>query len=653
MATKQELLIEANKRGLLSGNKKALFDEAVRRGVIQLPDQGVGLMNEDVPTFGPTSEQRPTPKQPDPTIGEQITGAGETALTLATGATGGTVGMIAGTLKGLAQEIASGNFGSKEAADRIEQEAAKLSQQLTFEPRTEAGKQTLAATGEALAPLAALPAVAPELAVAGQAGRFAAQGVAPVATRAAGSVAPAVAKVTRAAGDLVPDAIRPEPKDVGAAETELATVRRETAQGLPVPIKLTRGAETREAEQLAFEKEQIKGPLGQPLRDRAEENNLQILQNFDELFERTGAEVVDPVTTGNRVVNALAEGYKAAKKETREAYKAARGSKEAENEVNLTAPVTIGRGDQEITGSVIDYINSKPVGVPSSAVTDSARQIITRLGLATEGDDGQLVPTRATVGQMEDLRRELSGIASKVEPVQVRDETIIKKLIDAHTDEVSGPLFKKARALRTKQARKFENRAVVARLLNNRRGMDDPQVAADQVFNKSILNASPDEIRFLKRVILTSGENGKQAWKELQGAMFNHIRDEATKGMGMDSQNNPLVSPAKLHQTVNALDKNGRLDLVLDKKNAETVRDLNDVARFISTVPPGTLINNSGTSGALLAAIGEAGATGFITGLPVPVLTTLRALSDRMKDAKMRAKIKRALNEKPANKGNK
>ncbi|PNH94094.1 hypothetical protein [Vibrio diazotrophicus] len=37
MATKTEMLIEANRRGLLTGDRKAQFDEAVRRGLINLP----------------------------------------------------------------------------------------------------------------------------------------------------------------------------------------------------------------------------------------------------------------------------------------------------------------------------------------------------------------------------------------------------------------------------------------------------------------------------------------------------------------------------------------------------------------------------------------------------------------------------------------
>jgi hypothetical protein len=77
---------------------------------------------------------------------------------------------------------------------------------------------------------------------------------------------------------------------VGAAATPEAMRRTTTAQGLRVPVTLTKGAAEREPGQLAFEKEQMKGEFGAPLRNRAEENNLQILQNFDAAIDATGAE---------------------------------------------------------------------------------------------------------------------------------------------------------------------------------------------------------------------------------------------------------------------------------------------------------------------------------------------------------------------------
>jgi hypothetical protein len=611
----------------------------------------------------PDSDVQETIQRPaETTIGQDIVGAGETALALGSGATGGAVGMIGGTLKGMAEQILSGNFGTQDAANAVEQAATQGAEALTYAPRTQAGQEQTRAVGEALAPLAGVAPMTGELSAIAQGTRAAMPAAIATAERAAAPIQGAAQRVQQVAQKLIPGQApeAPSGSTVGAAEVAKADIRREQSQGLPVPVNLTKGAETREPNQLAFEKEQMKSELGGPLRNRAEENNVEVMNNFEELYDRSGAQSADLPTTGNKVIDALSKGWQAAKNETNVAYSKFRKSDEYNAKVDPFKPVSIGSGDNKIDGSLIDFINSRPSGVQSSSVVDAARQSAIKLGIATKGPNGDLIPKQTminkagqsspqttTVGNMERLRSEISGSASPLERSQIRDETILKKLIDAHTEPVAGPLAKEARALRTKQARKFENRSVIARLITNRKGMDDPKVAADQVFNKSILNASPEEITFLKRVINSSGDDGKQAWKDLQGALLNHIRDEATKGVGLDSQNRPLVSAAKLNQAVSALDKNDRLDIVLGKENARIVRDLNDVTKYIMTVPPGTLINNSGTTGMLLAAMAEAGTTGALTGLPVPVLTGLKAISNAIKSSKMKAKINDALNTKP------
>lgn len=601
------------------------------------------------------------------TLGERLTGAGEAALTTGTGLTTGAAGMIGGTVKGLGQAILDGSFGTQDAANLVEEQAMKGAEAGTYAPRTQAGQEYAQSVGEvmaATAPLmgfggelsqigagmrAAAPAVRaasePLIAGAGRASEIAGSGamkaveaVREMPTRAAEAVGP------RAPAEMAQSGARPS---VGAAGVDAATLRAQKAANLPVPVALTKGAETRNPDLLAFEKEQIKSELGQPLRTRAEENSVQIMQNFDTLLDRTGAEMPDMAATGNKVVDALGKGYKAARNETSLAYNKARASKESKAVVDPSTKVSIGEGENALNTSLTDYLNSKVQGVPSAAVTDSARKILVKMGLAAEDEAGNLVGKPATVGQLEDFRRELSGTAKWDDKTGIRDETILKKITDAQTAPVSGPLYKEARKLRADQARKFESRAIVARLLNNRKGMDDPQVAVDQVFQKSVMNGSPEEITFLKRVLNTSGTDGQQAWKELQGATLKHIKDEATKGMGMDSNDNPLVSTAKLHGVINQLDKNNRLDIVLGKQNAQIVRDLNDVARYVTTVPPGTLVNTSGTSGAIMAAIGEAGATGALTGLPLPVISILKALGRQVKDNKMKIKINAALNAKP------
>jgi hypothetical protein len=588
----------------------------------------------------------PPPRQP--TIGQQLVGAGETALTFGTAATGGTLGTIGGVLKGLSEQILSGQFGTPEAMRAVEQAAAAGGQALTYQPRTETGQEMSQAAGQFLA--TALPPVLPVVAAPGQLVQATRQ-AAPIVQATARRGATAAQQAARATGQVVArpvqavttavqetlgiepaaPALTPGRVSVGAAATPEVLRRTATAEGLPVPVTLTKGAATRDAQQLAFEKEQIKSDLGGPLRQRAEENNLQLLQNFDTLVDMTDAQLMDLASTGGAVVKSLTEGLTAAKNKTRAAYKAAEKAGELENNVTLN--------------SVVEYINENIPEGDLAPVLKAARSKAIAVGAAVQDESGNLIPQPVTLKQAESLRQTFQRAG--FEGADQFHGGSLRRVFDTETEGMGGDLYKKARATRIEQARKYENRAIVARLIKNRKGMEDPQVASDQVFRRSILNSSPDEITFLKRVLLTSGQDGQQAWKELQGATVRHLRDEATKGMGMDSQDRPLISPAKLHQTVKALDANGRLDVMLGKQNAQIVRDLDDVVRYVTTVPPGTLVNTSGTAGTLMAAIAEAGATGALTGLPLPVATGLRQIVKMRKEGRTKAQINEALNALP------
>lgn len=111
----------------------------------------------DVPIIGADGRAvvQQAPEQPVRTVGDMLIGAGEAALTLGTGATSGVVGAIGGAGRGFVREIANGEFGSQDAANRIAQSSMKGMEALTYAPRTEAGQDYTQATGQALAPLAA------------------------------------------------------------------------------------------------------------------------------------------------------------------------------------------------------------------------------------------------------------------------------------------------------------------------------------------------------------------------------------------------------------------------------------------------------------------------------------------------------------------
>jgi len=152
MATTQEKWQEIANRGLQDNfdpATRAKFDEAVNRGLITMQAQAtpVSANNPDVPQGGSAQAFTQAP-QPERTLGETLTGLGEAALTTATGATGGALGFLGGSIEGIARNLA-GDITQDEARQLAQERAG----QFTFEPRTEAGQEFVGDIGKTLGAL--------------------------------------------------------------------------------------------------------------------------------------------------------------------------------------------------------------------------------------------------------------------------------------------------------------------------------------------------------------------------------------------------------------------------------------------------------------------------------------------------------------------
>ena len=737
MATLQELeqaLVNADKAGDL---------DAARRLASVLAKARQDVTNQIPDTIVPGT----TPEYVEPSIGEKIVGTGEAALTLATGATGGTVGMIGGTLKGLAEQILSGQFGSQEAANLVEKSAMQGARALTYEPRTQSGQEQVQAVGEVLQNVPpVIPVVGPIGAVAtstkmaapvvaATAGRVAAPVVA--ATKRAGQ---AVAKVAEPITEMMPGATKKPtpgtPASGGAAGVDMATLRQAKADELPVPIKLTEGQKTRQFEQQRFERETAKLPeVGAPIRERFATQNKQLQQNLESFIDMTGAEAPDLRSIGLTVDKALRDRAARDKTRIRTLYK------EAEKAGEMEAPVS--------TKEVVDILNASQSAESTAPVLVAARRELVRLGGAIEDASGQLVATKpkasapgglpvgektlkpgvdgvvwltkdseramryarqaaeknggdpvvvrvresespqdptnfgdaftravaqpipieskiigqvvpdegywyhgtsqqkssggASLANMEQLRKFVNKVTGN-DPTNIKFAGDIKRAIDASTDGLGGNVYKQARAARAQFSSDYENIGLVENLLGQKRGSNDRAIAMEDVLRRSVIDPSTslDTVRQVRRLLQTEGPNGQQAWKELQGGTLKFMRDEATKGVGRDELGNAVLSPAQLDRVITQLDKSGKLDFVFGKKGAEQLRTINDVAKDVLTSPAGT-VNTSNTA-SVLAGMMDIAISGT-AGVPAPIMTSFRLMTKGVKDAKTRARVKKALGE--------
>lgn len=604
-----------------------------------LIDQIPGTMRADGTMPPPVAAPAP---QADPTLVQKLIGSGETALTLATGATTGAAGMLAGGVAGAVNNLTNGKYGIPGGVEAGMQQGAES---LTYAPRTESGQEQAAAVGGALhAALPAFPLTA-ELAAIGRGVAPAVAGARDVANAGARQVAaiPAIAnsveRIRTAAPAIAerverilrrnPDPVAPTPGTLasgGSAATDMATQRRQIAD--EVGVKLTVGQETREQQQLRFEQETAKGENGGKIRERYSDQNAQVERHFDNLVDRTGAEVVDLTEVGRKVDKVLRKELARDKAEVRVKYTTADKSPEA------LAPVVLDDAVQFLNDSAPDQAVSK--------VLVAARAHAIKLGIAAEGEAGELVALPTTVKNAETFRRAV-GAATDYEPTNIRNSAIIKGSVDTATEALAGPLYRDARRARENLGDKWQNRGVISDLMNNKRGMNDRKVVVEDIFKHIILDSDRAEVGHLRRVLHAGGEEGAQAWKELQGATVNWIKDRAFSNTATDGRGNTILSVSKLESAIKKLEQGKKLDFIFGKAGAQHMRDLVDLSKVIYTTPPGA-VNTSNTASVLMAALAEAGVTGGMTGLPVPVLSGLRLISMQVKNRRIQQRIEQALN---------
>jgi Transglycosylase SLT domain len=291
-------VVDAYLNGKMTPEDMQSFREDIKFGLIDVPDgygsyfegskakTGLQMMEKVQPGVAPTT-------RPKTTIGEDVVGAGEAALSVATGAVAGPVAVIGGLGTAAVQQMT----GQPSDAQRT---AGQIAEAMTYQPRGQAGQETLRAVGEALAPLR-LEGLGPmtqgiqaaQMApAAAQAVRGVVQQAAPAAIQRVQQVAAPIAR----AAEVVRERITPQGfgagRSVGSAETPASTVRRERAMQMPVPFEgesaLTKGQASRDFNQLQFEKETAKaGDTGADLRQRAMNQGEVLMRWWTEQIRHT------------------------------------------------------------------------------------------------------------------------------------------------------------------------------------------------------------------------------------------------------------------------------------------------------------------------------------------------------------------------------
>lgn len=409
----------------------------------------------------------------------------------------------------------------------------------------------------------------------------------------------------------------------GAMSTSEETIRVQRAAELPVPIELARFQRTRDFTEQQRARELAKNnEVGGPIRDRMAQQQEELRQNFERFIEGTGSEVWNnPYEQGGVIADALSTLARRERTRTSALYK------RAEKAGEMREPVSY----QELS----DFIAQQ---------TPTTREKLAPVLKTVEEQILANDPNKTgmmALNQMEDIRKLINKVASPgtADATFGRD---MRNIIDNATKDAGGDVYKQARASRTKYARDFEDIDLVEKVFANKPGSTDRFVALEKVTDKITGDNTPlDSVKHLLGLLDRAGPRGVRAKRELQGSVMEKIRDQAYRGITSDESGQTVIQPAALNKIITSLEKNGKLNVIFDKKTAELLSTINDVTKDIITSPPGS-INASGTSSAIMNAVDTLGTFG-ITGLPVPAAKLLNDFRKAMAARGMRKEVKRLL----------
>ena len=491
-----------------------------------------------------------------------------------------------------------------------------MAQRNMYQPTSPVAQEALGAIGGALE-ASKLPPVIPNV------------GMIPSYARMAGATQPAVAETVQTAKQTLPNLLRrqqPTMAGVGAAETPEAITRTQMAQQLRVPVPLSKGQALRDLGEQQFEIETAKNypeTVGKPLIKAQADRNDAILQNFDAYVDATGKQTFGLEPTGRVVVEALNKDAQKAKAKINQTYKLARKSGETEAPVSYQ-PLRSFIEDQTPTvrgkiAPVLDVVNEQ-------------------LAKNDPKGTGQI-----SINALEDIYALINKMYEPGTPNATYGRDM-RNLINEMTEGQGGKLYQEARKLRQDYAKRFENIGAVDRLISTKPNSSDRLVAFEDVFQKSIINGSLDDVKNLGFALKRSGPEGQQAFKELQGQTIEYLKNKVTQSIDTDIYGNPVVSPAKFKSAVRELDQDGKLDYLFGKKGAQEIRDLMETSILVNAPLKGAA-NYSNTSSAIIRALD------LINRSPISRIPVVGNLADysfeKVKESALKKKVKESINYSP------
>lgn len=689
MATKTEMLIEANKRGLLTGARKQQFDEAVNRGLIKLPASEMKELPEqqaDTPermsqfaTKALETTQFPSESNE---LGAFLSGARRGMETIGEGILqrGAEVGEFLGIDTGKFQKELAQTGRIREQQEKATSEEFPISSTTGEIAGTIAGFPLAPAKiPQAVAAGAAFGAVQPS-----ESGKETALNIAQdAAFGGLGSwAAPYIQKGFNKAQAMFSGlykkatGIDPRPEmfdvngslndrgkaaldEIGIDEDEfsrlyenldqnldpIAATRVERAgeQGIPLTTaQSTKDFAQQEAEQTLRSSVSREGEAARQIEKQQQES----ISGAQEGLERSFGEVADKEARGGTVQQALRDMQKEGRKSVTELYKQAsevKGTGTQLDNDSLLDVIDENIIDRNVANETIDTVESAlaKFGLLDGEVSQAGRfnQVVGTDGKAVRFKGDQ---TPLTLDNAEELRQKLNQAKSGDQSGAVTQ--MINKLDSLVDNAVSGladgskksEAFTTARKAAREQKEIFSQKDIVQNIVDMRKGTADNVIQPDRVIDSILKGKNAlSNIRKVRSTLMTNPTNKTvDAWKSIQAQGVADIFGQSMNPATGDISGQRLSSAIKKFGGGSVKEGEKRLKVLLGDRYTEfdsLVKSIGD-----ATIPVKGTTNPSGTAYKILNFMTRVGSVGQFGA------DAVLSLGGKVKDA---AKSKRVLKQ--------
>lgn len=382
-----------------------------------------------------------------------------------------------------------------------------------------------------------------------------------------------------------------------------AVKRQAKLEALRVPIKTTAGKLNRDEPQLLKEQGAAGTDAGKSIRDTDIAANRDLRKNVEVLIDRLRGVGKSRATAGTR--EGVGDVVAGRSKEspgvlTKLQSQAKARTKAAYEEARKTDPDTKVPPDP-----MYEFVRGEPDVInPTTQHVGWLRNWLKRAGIEKVDEAGNVVGDKRPISaiELDDLRKlagEKTGGTGDSAHYAKKVLTAIDQMFDEGLPESAGK-WKAARQAHQAERGEFKNQGAIDRLVGTKGGNfgTDPKTALEDVWKTSVKNAKLEEIRQVKRSLLSGKDaatrlEGKKALRELRAETARDMLREITKGVSTNEAQETNITAESINRWINSMGGEEKLNVIWGRKATRELMDIREAAQITKTEPT---VRNKGSN---------------------------------------------------------